>query len=188
MSPNQNTPPHLIDPADPKTGEVKSPTPLPPSVYDARELQGSVGMPTLYTPKVVTDILAALGVGNFITTACQYAGVTSQSFYEWKSRYPDFADAAEKAMAASEVALVTVWRQQANGGDWRAARDLLGRRWPERWAERHHLTHAGDPDQPIITQTTPAAAQPAARYDLTRLTPDERDTLQRLSEKARVRD
>lgn len=41
-----------------------------------------------------------------------------------------------KAEAAAEVAHVENWSNAGLNGDWRASRDFLARRWPERWREQ----------------------------------------------------
>lgn len=55
------------------------------------------------------------------------------------SEFLRFFEAVECASAQAELDLVELWRREA--GDWRAVRDFLSRRYPERWGEkqRHHI-------------------------------------------------
>jgi hypothetical protein len=53
-----------------------------------------------------------------------------------QERYREFRESVTRAEAKAEALLVGAWQAAAFGpdGDWRAARDLLARRAPERWA------------------------------------------------------
>jgi transposase-like protein len=53
-----------------------------------------------------------------------------------QERYREFREQLTRAEATAETTLVAAWAAAASGpdGDWRAARDLLARRAPERWA------------------------------------------------------
>jgi hypothetical protein len=53
-----------------------------------------------------------------------------------EERYREFREQLTRAEATAETVLVAAWQGAALGpdGDWRAARDLLARRAPERWA------------------------------------------------------
>lgn len=108
---------------------------------------------------VAGRFLMAMKVGNFQSRAAEYAGVAAETIHRWlrtgRDHMPDDVsdgvDLAEldpewrpyvqlvfdlrKSEAQSEVELVTLWRSAAKD-DWRAARDLLARRHPERWKER----------------------------------------------------
>jgi hypothetical protein len=55
---------------------------------------------------------------------------------EAQERYREFRESVTRAEAKAEALLVGAWQAAAFGpdGDWRAARDLLARRAPERWA------------------------------------------------------
>ncbi len=69
--------------------------------------------------------------------------------------YVDFIDALTRAEGADEVDIVMLWRKQV-ATDWRAGRDLLARRHPERWGPRVEIEHAGSiqtDDSPTPTET-----------------------------------
>lgn len=51
------------------------------------------------------------------------------------SEFFRFFEAVERAAAKAEVDLVELWKRQAPD-NWRAVRDFLGRRYPERWGLR----------------------------------------------------
>jgi hypothetical protein len=67
------------------------------------------------------------------------AGVSAKRLKEWLDRaeageqpYTDFAEALERADLECEAALVEKWRGAAPE-DWRAGKEFLARRFPERW-------------------------------------------------------
>jgi hypothetical protein len=51
-----------------------------------------------------------------------------------RSRYLQFFHAVTRAETEAEATLVQAWNA-AGKIDWRAARDMLARRFPERWAQ-----------------------------------------------------
>lgn len=115
-----------------------------------------VGRPSKLTPEVKKRLLDAIRAGNYYETACTYAGITYRTFRNWMERgeqaksgeFFQFFHEVTRAEAEAEVRLVAQWQAQA-GQDWRAARDLLARRHPERWAGRERLEHTGEGGGPI---------------------------------------
>lgn len=59
------------------------------------------------------------------------------------SPYLQFLEAIRQAEAEAEAHLVEFW-QEAAPKDWRACRDLLARRWPERWSEKRQVDVKAD--------------------------------------------
>lgn len=111
----------------------------------------------------VGRLLIALRVGNFVNSACGFAGISTSSWSAWRARaaehhitdseepdwdaipesehpYVAFRFATDRVICGSEVEIVGVWHRAAVEGDWRAAMNFLARRWPERWGHRSHLT------------------------------------------------
>jgi hypothetical protein len=58
--------------------------------------------------------------------------------------YRDFVHQVEMAEASFVAELELRWRQAAKT-DWRAARDLLAWRWPERWADQSRRKQSRSP-------------------------------------------
>jgi hypothetical protein len=56
--------------------------------------------------KVRKSILRAIRAGSYIEPACAAAGVGYSTYREWVNRYPEFAEAVERAQAGAEVGLV----------------------------------------------------------------------------------
>lgn len=112
-------------------------------------------------------LLEALRAGNYIETACAYAGVSKSSFYNYlaqarKAREKDgqplsehetwaleLLDAVEKARADAEVRNVHLIQQAAQGGTWQAAAWFLERSMPQKWARREKVEMSGPDGGPI---------------------------------------
>lgn len=109
------------------------------------------GRKTKLTPDLQDRICKLIEAGNYDQTACQEAGIHVATFYRWMKDgeeaeggiYSEFHEAVMCARARSEARLVASWTKAATK-DWRAARDLLARRFPDRWKERTGQEHDGD--------------------------------------------
>lgn len=73
-----------------------------------------VGRPTLCTPAVVDELIDALQTGMSIKGACNCAGISTETYYDWLSRgetgqqpFADFLTRATQARGKGERALVT---------------------------------------------------------------------------------
>lgn len=140
------------------------------SQRDHRTTGGPVGRPSKFTPETRSKLLAAIRAGNYISVACRYAGVGYRTWYDWRAyatslhERVDVAEEPETELASlteeersyydwwtdvcaaedeAEVRLVTQWASAASE-DWRAARDLLARRHPDRWKERREDALVGE--------------------------------------------
>jgi len=130
------------------------------------------GRPTKRTPERAEKILAALRQGMTIATAVRAAGLGLSAFKTWRASDEAFAAAIKKAIAEGEAALVGVV-QRATPKHWQAAAWLLERRWPERWARREP-----PPVEP---------REEAVKYDLSRLTKEELETIVELLKRAKLK-
>ena len=99
--------------------------------------------PTKLTPQVRDQIAEAIRLGAYAEQAAAAAGIASSTYYDWIKRgdageqpFSEFSEALRACEAQAEVAAVTVLRDAAQAGDWRAAAHYLERRHPERWGRR----------------------------------------------------
>lgn len=110
-----------------------------------------VGRPSKLTPLVKERLLNALKRGAHIETACSAAGVDYTTVREWMQRgqgthprrsqakeFIEFAEEMTRAIADSEMALLTIIRQ-AGHTDARHAAWIMERRFPERWANTQRI-------------------------------------------------
>jgi hypothetical protein len=108
------------------------------------------------TDETAEAILTAVEQGSYLKIAALAAGVSESTLHRWLAdgadaqrradagdtldegdeRYRDFRESVTRAQAKAETLLVASWQAAAFGpdGDWRAARDMLARMAPERWA------------------------------------------------------
>lgn len=109
------------------------------------------------TPEVQRRIVTSLRAGNYAVVAAKAAGISEPTFYRWMEHgedkgeenlpehgtFREFRESVTRAIAEAEEVLVKRW-QKHSITDWRAARDLLARRHPEKWksTERREVTGA----------------------------------------------
>lgn len=102
--------------------------------------------PTKLTPETQAKILLAIRAGNYLETACSFAGISYNVFRTWILRgqtektgiYHEFMEAVREAEAAIEVQLVGLWRQALPENP-AAISDFMGKRWPDRWGRKDTL-------------------------------------------------
>ena len=109
------------------------------------------------TPDVTHKICDLIRNGQYKESAARAAGVAKSTFFLWQSmgekgeggkKYRDFYLAVQEAEAASEVFLVT---SVIKDGGWRGKLEVLKRRFPERWGDRHRMEHS-TPDGPMAIE------------------------------------
>lgn len=128
-----------------------------------------MGRPTKLTDERQETICEALEKGVSVKGACDLAGVSHQVFYNWRERgkdelervqeghtnckvrqeeqkFVDFLEATTRARAQSEKVMAEHITEAAPD-DWRAAVELLQRRFPQRWSKKTNVdvTSGGDP-------------------------------------------
>ena len=91
------------------------------------------------TPAVEAAIVESIRNCSTLETAAALAGVTYRTFRNWmtwgeagRRPYFHFFQVVTRAETEAEARLVRIWSDAAEC-DWRATRDMLGRRFPERW-------------------------------------------------------
>lgn len=93
------------------------------------------------TPERIEMLCNALSVGVPRETACKAAGIGKSTFYRWmergeagrRGRFRELWEAVQAAETQAEMTAMETWR---NGmlTDWRAAKEFLERRFPEKYA------------------------------------------------------
>jgi transposase len=92
--------------------------------------------PSTYSPEAHARVIEALAAGTSRRGACDYAGISEDTFARWLKRYADFADAVVRAEATVELRAVVTIRQAFNAGDWKAAAFWLERRRNKEWGRQ----------------------------------------------------
>jgi hypothetical protein len=112
----------------------------------AEQMHPAGGRPSkVFNKRVVARIVAAIEMGCTYEAACAAGPIAVRTFYEWMGRaerdqiiglgdsaYVAFADRVEAANLEAERRITEQW-VAAIPGDWRAGRDFLERRFPDRW-------------------------------------------------------
>ena len=86
--------------------------------------------PTKYTPETAKKITDAIRVGATFHMACQYAGITEETFSQWRKKYPEFSEAVKEAEGGAVVKWLAQIEKAAADGTWQAAAWKLERRYP----------------------------------------------------------
>lgn len=112
------------------------------------------------TPDVKDRLLQAVQLGATYTMACQYAGVSEDSFARYR-KDASFADAVKEAEARGVMGWLAKIEKAANEGTWQAAAWKLERRYPEQYG-RTVQEHRGDPERPLRVTLVLGEREPAA--------------------------
>lgn len=109
--------------------------------------------PTKYTPETAKKITDAIRVGATFKLACDYAGITEDTFSNWRKRYSDFSDAIKEAEGGAAVGWLAKIEKAANEGTWQAAAWKLERRYPHDYGRQViSQEHSGPAGKPIPVQ------------------------------------
>ena len=123
-------------------------------------------MKTKLTPEIKEEITKRLKVGCYAKMAAAAIGICERTYYYWLERgekalklkeigrkvpqeekiFLQFLQSVRQSEAEGEVALTAMIFSQAKD-DWRAAMELLSRKYPERCARKEYLDFKGSMDQ-----------------------------------------
>ena len=111
------------------------------------------------TPARQQALVERIKAGAPYETATKSIGIGYTTFRRWmlrgeaaeSGRFRDFYEAITQAEHECEVRMIAQWQGQMPK-DWRAIRDFLERRFPDRWGKR--VSHGFDPSQPLKVQMT----------------------------------
>lgn len=107
--------------------------------------------------------------GNYYIAACKAVGISNGTFRRWMQLgqasiddmdiYRQFFLRVNEADAYAETHAVMSWRNQFSR-DYRASRDFLARRYPERWGMSAKITLAVDNELKLILQVLESRLPP----------------------------
>lgn len=109
------------------------------------------------TPEVIERLGEALQAGNYIETACDYAGISRQTFYHWltlaeQSRsnklLTELSDTVRRTRAEAEMRNV-LKIQKAADDSWQAAAWWLERSHSKKWSKQTNVELSGIGGSPI---------------------------------------
>ena len=119
-------------------------------------------MKTKLTKEITEEITKRLKVGCYAKMAAAAIGVPERTYYTWLERgqkaekmaeigkkipetekiFSQFSQSVRQAEGESQVVLTTMIFSQAKD-DWRAALEILSRKWPEQWAKKEFMDFKG---------------------------------------------
>lgn len=116
------------------------------------------------TEELESELARLISAGVYMRQACEFVGISEATVYNWMTRgsaeilrlendsklkplakeapYVAFFHRIKKSENASEIRAVMAWQSEIKEGDWRAAKEFLARRHPDRWSPRLELTGA----------------------------------------------
>lgn len=118
---------------------------------------------TKYTPETVKKITDAIKLGATYELACGYAGITFETFNQWRRHKSEFSEAVQGAEGGGAVQCLLRIQQAANSGEWRAAAWILEHRHPEQYGRQVLDTYRHDVVERIAREE---GVDPAKLYDL----------------------
>lgn len=97
------------------------------------------GRPTKYVPETIDRILSAIEIGAPFTHACNYAGISFETFNEWRKQYSEFAERVKEAEGKAVIGWLDKIEAAAKDGNWTAAAWKLERRFPHDFGRRDRM-------------------------------------------------
>jgi hypothetical protein len=127
------------------------------------------GRTSKFTPATTTKLTNAIRMGSTYDLACKYAGISFQTFNEWREGrgYPkgttpeqksEFIESIEKAEGDAAIGWLTKIEAAANDGAWQAAAWKLERRYPSdygRTVQQHEGPGGGPVTVTVIRDHAP---------------------------------
>jgi disulfide oxidoreductase YuzD len=123
-------------------------------------------MKTKLTKEIIGEISKRLKVGCYAKIAAAAIGVPERSYYNWLERgqkaeklaesvkkipetekiFWQFWQSVQQAEAEANIILTTMVFSKGNE-DWKAALEMLARKWPEDWARKDYVDFKGSVDR-----------------------------------------
>ena len=91
---------------------------------------------TKYTEEAIKAIEQAISMGATYRLACQYAGISEDTFGRWRDKYAEFADRIKRAEGRAAVGWLDKIEKAATDGNWQAAAWKLERRYPHEYGRQ----------------------------------------------------
>lgn len=116
--------------------------------------------PSKFTPDTITRLANAIRMGATYDLACKYAGISYETFNDWRNgkAFPQgttadekaqFSHAIQKAEGDAAIGWLTKIEAAANDGAWQAAAWKLERRYPSDYG-RTVQQHEGPAGGPLV--------------------------------------
>ena len=110
------------------------------------------GRRSKYTPETVDKLTQAIRLGATYVLACNYAGISQETFSQWRNTKPEFSEAITQAEGDAAIKwLALIEKHAQEQPQWAAWK--LERRYPEMYG-RQRVEMTGAEGGPIATEIT----------------------------------
>lgn len=150
----------------------------PKPIKPVKPVKPRRGRKTKLTPKLQEQIIKYVEAGNYNKVACQAVGIGEWTYYNWikrgekaleleekgkkipesEKKFSQFSQSIRGAEARGEIRNVTII-QIAAKKDWRAALEILARKYPKRWGLKKQIGGTGEEPLPVPTITVVVDAE-----------------------------
>lgn len=104
-----------------------------------------------YSEEIVNEIVGYVKEGLMYKDAYELAGISETTFYEWKKKYKEFAEALKKAEPHLKRKNLMLIQKHADK-TWQASAWILERRFPEEFGNKDKEVSN---NQPVIQVVVP---------------------------------
>lgn len=101
------------------------------------------------TPERQARLCEAIGLGATYAHACNYAGISYETFRRWQRENVAFHDAIKMAEGKATVGWLAKIEREADNGSWQAAAWKLERRYPNDYGRRDGTRATQEPQEDV---------------------------------------
>ena len=129
--------------------------------------ESKIGRKIKLTPQLIEEFAKKLTIGAYAKYVAMSEGITERTYYLWLERgaraeklweinkkipesellFFQFFQSVRQSEATAQVTLTAMVFSQAKE-DWKAAMELMARKWPEQWAKKEYVDFKGTIDGP----------------------------------------
>jgi hypothetical protein len=95
------------------------------------------------TPSTIGKLEQAFALGCPKTVACEFAGINTDTLYEYIKKYPRFSDRIKQLQGLVGMQARKAVADAIKRGDARVAVDYLRRKHKDEFSEKLHTEHSG---------------------------------------------
>lgn len=99
-----------------------------------------IGRPSKYTDEIIKSLVKSFEDGSTITEACNIAGISRQSYYDWMELHNDFSDKILIAQEYPDYVAKSLVVSAMKKGDVETGKWWLERRIKSEFSTRNELT------------------------------------------------
>ena len=102
---------------------------------ETHKKNNGVGRPTVMTPEVVNKLEQAFSLGCPITVACEYAGISRETIYDYINKNPEFSDRIKQLQGLIGMRARKSIADAINKGDAKIAFEYLKKKFSDEFGD-----------------------------------------------------